>query len=79
MGVDDDIRKLFRAAEAKLKELPDADLEEFSKSFEAFSEEFEAMIFKEEAILLMILLLKPSRRMIGFQLPKKVMPMAMQL
>ena len=50
-GVDDDIRKLFRAAEAKLKELPDADLEEFSKSFEAFSEEFEAMIFKEEAIL----------------------------
>ena len=31
-GVDDDIRKLFRAAEAKLKELPDADLEEFSKS-----------------------------------------------
>ena len=55
-GVDDDIRKLFRAAEAKLKELPDADLEEFSKSFEAFSEEFEAMIFKEEAILLMILL-----------------------
>lgn len=55
-GVDDDIRKLFRTAEAKLKELPDADLEEFSKSFEAFSEEFEAMIFKEEAILLMILL-----------------------
>ena len=55
-GVDDDIRKLFRAAEAKLKELPDADLEEFSKFFEAFSEEFEAMIFKEEAILLMILL-----------------------
>lgn len=55
-GVDDDIRKLFRAAEAKLKELPDVDLEEFSKSFEAFSEEFEAMIFKEEAILLMILL-----------------------
>ena len=46
----------FRAAEAKLKELPDADLEEFSKFFEAFSEEFEAMIFKEEAILLMILL-----------------------
>ena len=40
----------------KLKELPDADLEEFSKAFEAFSEEFEAMIFKEEAILLMILL-----------------------
>ena len=77
-GVDDDIRKLFRAAEAKLKELPDADLEEFSKSFEAFSEEFEAMIFKEKAILLMILL-EPSRKMIGFQLPKKVMPMAMQL
>ena len=61
----------------KLKELPDADLEEFSKSFEAFSEEFEAMIFKEEAILLMILL-EPSRKTIGFRLPKKAMPMAMQ-
>ena len=55
-GVDDDIRKLFRVAEAKLKALPESTLEEFSKAFEAFSEEFEAMIFKEEAILLMILL-----------------------
>ena len=55
-GVDDDIRKLFRVAEAKLKALPEGALEEFSKAFEAFSEEFEAMIFKEEAILLMILL-----------------------
>ena len=34
----------------------DADIEEFSKAFETFSEEFEAMIFKEKAILLMILL-----------------------
>ena len=34
----------------------DADIEEFSKAFETFSEEFEAMILKEEAILLMILL-----------------------
>ncbi|MCE2153416.1 DUF438 domain-containing protein [Streptococcus thermophilus] len=57
-GVDDDIRKLFRDAESKLQELSnsDADIEEFSKAFETFSEEFEAMIFKEEAILLMILL-----------------------
>lgn len=55
-GVDDDIRKLFRVAEAKLKALPEGALEEFSKAFETFSEEFEAMIFKEEAILLMILL-----------------------
>ena len=56
--VDDDIRKLFRDAESKLQELSnsDADIEEFSKAFETFSEEFEAMIFKEEAILLMILL-----------------------
>lgn len=55
-GVDDDIRKLFRVAEAKLKALPEGALEDFSDAFEAFSEEFEAMIFKEEAILLMILL-----------------------
>lgn len=57
-GVDDDIRKLFRDAESKLQELSnsDADIEEFSKAFETFLEEFEAMIFKEEAILLMILL-----------------------
>ena len=55
-GVDDDIRKLFRVAEAKLKALPEGASEKFSKAFEAFSEEFEAMIFKEEAILLMILL-----------------------
>ena len=57
-GVDDDIRKLFRDAESKLQELSnsDADIEEFLKAFETFSEEFEAMIFKEEAILLMILL-----------------------
>lgn len=57
-GVDDDIRKLFRDAESKLQELSnsDADIEEFSKAFETFSEEFEAMIFKEKAILLMILL-----------------------
>ena len=57
-GVDDDIRKLFRDAGSKLQELSnsDADIEEFSKAFETFSEEFEAMILKEEAILLMILL-----------------------
>lgn len=57
-GVDDDIRKLFRDAESKLQELSnsDADIEEFSKAFETFSEEFEDMIFKEKAILLMILL-----------------------
>ena len=77
-GVDDDIRKLFRDAEAKLQELPKGDLEEFSKSFEAFSEEFEAMIFKEEAILLMILL-ETFTQDDWLQLPKKVMPMAMQL
>lgn len=56
--VDDDIRKLFWDAGSKLQELSnsDADIEEFSKAFETFSEEFEAMILKEEAILLMILL-----------------------
>ena len=58
LGVADDIRKLFWDAGSKLQELSnsDADIEEFSKAFETFSEEFEAMILKEEAILLMILL-----------------------
>ena len=38
------------------KELPDSGISEVKERFEAFAQEFEAMIFKEESILLMILL-----------------------
>lgn len=55
-GVDDDIRDLFKDAKATLAKLPDGSIEELSQKFEAFAKEFEEMIFKEEAILLMILL-----------------------
>ena len=55
-GVDDEIRTLFKEAESQLGELPNQDIANFSHAFEIFAAEFEAMIFKEEAILLMILL-----------------------
>lgn len=55
-GVDDDIRALFQKAQAAVEQLPDLTIEEVSLAFEAFAKEFEEMIFKEEAILLMILL-----------------------
>ncbi|MGT2960152.1 DUF438 domain-containing protein [Streptococcus caballi] len=55
-GVDDDIRSLFEKAQAAVEQLPDLTIEEVSLAFEAFAKEFEEMIFKEEAILLMILL-----------------------
>lgn len=50
-GVDDQIRDLFAAA---MKELGDSLA--FQQAFETFAAEFEAMIFKEESILLLILL-----------------------
>ncbi|EHJ52522.1 DUF438 domain-containing protein [Streptococcus macacae] len=55
-GVDDEIRALFKDAKTVLDKLPDASLKVLSQKFEAFAKEFEEMIFKEEAILLMILL-----------------------
>ncbi|MBM7641836.1 DUF438 domain-containing protein [Streptococcus loxodontisalivarius] len=55
-GVDDDIRELFKQARSQVDQLPDLPIEEVVESFEAFAKEFEEMIFKEEAILLMILL-----------------------
>lgn len=55
-GVDDDIRALFKTAKTTLEQFPDASIEELNQDFEAFAKEFEEMIFKEEAILLMILL-----------------------
>ena len=52
-GVDDEIRDLFMTAR---KTLESGDLVATKAHFEAFAKEFEEMIFKEEAILLMILL-----------------------
>ena len=55
-GVDDQIRDLFQEARVAAEQLPDTSIEEVKEKFEAFAAEFEAMIFKEESILLMILL-----------------------
>ena len=55
-SVDDNIRALFEKAQTAVEQLPDLTIEEISSAFEAFAKEFEEMIFKEEAILLMILL-----------------------
>lgn len=52
-GVDDEIRDLFKTAR---KALATGDLTATRVNFESFAKEFEEMIFKEEAILLMILL-----------------------
>lgn len=52
-GVDDEIRDLFKTAR---KVLEGGDLAATRAHFENFAKEFEEMIFKEEAILLMILL-----------------------
>ena len=55
-GVDDQIRDLFAKALDAAKKLPDSSISEVKERFETFAQEFEAMIFKEESILLMILL-----------------------
>ena len=55
-GVDDQIRDLFAKVLDTAKELPDSGILEVKELFEAFAQEFEGMIFKEESILLMILL-----------------------
>ncbi len=55
-GVDDEIRVLFKEAQVAVNKLPEIAITEVSSIFEAFAKEFEEMIFKEEAILLMILL-----------------------
>lgn len=55
-GVDDNIRDLFAEAKNAMDFLPDTSLEMIKEKFEAFASEFEEMIFKEESILLMILL-----------------------
>ncbi|MGX7097483.1 DUF438 domain-containing protein [Gemella bergeri] len=55
-GVDDKIRKLFNNASKDAEKLPNVDIEKVKASFEVFVKEFEEMIFKEESILLMILM-----------------------
>ncbi|CRH91747.1 Uncharacterized conserved protein [Chlamydia trachomatis] len=55
-GVDDQIRDLFTVALKKAEQLPDDSVEEVTAAFEDFAVEFESMIFKEESILLMILM-----------------------
>ena len=55
-GVDDEIRDLFKEVLNEVQKLPNADILEIKEKFEIFVKEFEEMIFKEEAILLMILL-----------------------
>jgi len=55
-GVDDQIRDLFQEAKIAAEQLPDTSIQEVKEKFETFAAEFEAMIFKEESILLMILL-----------------------
>ena len=55
-GVDDEIRQLFKDLQAKVQDLPEVYLAVVKESFEVFADEFEQMIFKEESILLMILL-----------------------
>ena len=55
-GVDDQIRDLFELVRKAAAQLPQNDNQEVKATFEAFAQEFESMIFKEESILLMILL-----------------------
>ena len=55
-GVDDQIRDLFSDALHEAHKLPNSDIEVVKEKFEKFVKEFEEMIFKEESILLMILL-----------------------
>lgn len=55
-GVDDQIRDLFQVVKKAAEGLPQTDILQVTESFEAFAKEFESMIFKEESILLMILL-----------------------
>ncbi len=52
-GVDDQIRDLFQEAKIAAEQLPDTSIQEV-KDKSTFAAEFEAMIFKEESILLMI-------------------------
>lgn len=51
-GVDDQIRDLYKEAKGKVDQLPDIDFKVVRNAYEAFEHEFKEMIFKEETILL---------------------------
>jgi DUF438 domain-containing protein len=53
---DDQIRALYQAAKKMIDQLPDIDLKQVRKTYDAFSKEFKAMIFQEEALILPIIL-----------------------
>lgn len=53
---DDEIRDLFKKAYQAMLKFPDVDYSEITATFEAFEYEFNEMIFKEESILINILL-----------------------
>ncbi|MDO4432474.1 MAG: DUF438 domain-containing protein [Aerococcaceae bacterium] len=55
-GVDDEIRALFQTAEQVLHQFPNTTIETIRQTFDAFEKEFKEMIFKEEAILIPLLL-----------------------
>lgn len=55
-GVDDQIRDLYDQALSDMLNYPDTSIEAIISSFECFEHEFLEMIFKEESILLMILM-----------------------
>ncbi len=54
---DDEIRELYQIAKKEIKKLPDqTTLDKVKQAYESFAFEFREMIFKEEAILLNLLL-----------------------
>lgn len=55
-GVDDDIRELYKDLEIKVEQLPDIEFTLVKESFHTFEKEFKEMIFKEESILLPMVL-----------------------
>lgn len=58
-------RDLFELVRKTAVQLPQSDIQEVKTAFEAFAQEFESMIFKEESILLMILLETFTHKMTG--------------
>ena len=71
--MDKQIREPFQTALATAKSLPEVPISTVKEDFEAFETEFESMIFKEESILLMILLESSTQ----VRLPRRVLPLAM--
>lgn len=55
-GKDDEIRALFKTAYKTMEQLPEIGFDKAKETFKAFEFEFNEMIFKEEAILLNILI-----------------------